>query len=77
MLGERLFFDISSPLTPILVEKVLAASYRRQYWLCVESDMKNMMLGFIKELKSRYDINMKYARCDNARKNKDCEKACK
>ena len=33
------------------------------------------MLSLIKNSKTRYDINVKYARCDNAIENKDFKRA--
>ena len=35
------------------------------------------MLSLIKDLIAKYDINVKYARCDNAGKNENFKRACK
>ena len=39
--------------------------------------LKNLLLGLIKDLKAKYGIHVQYARCDNAGENGDFEMACK
>ena len=81
--GERLCIDISSPT---------AASFGgKHHWLLVvdensdlcwsyflkkKSETTAKMVALIKELKSKYGIEVKYIRCDNAGENDALKRAC-
>ena len=39
--------------------------------------VESVMLTSIKDLKTRYGIHVKYARCENAGENENFERACK
>ena len=74
ILDERLFFDTSSPSTSTFGGKKL--------WLSVAGmdlffkrklQIKNVMLGLIKNLKTNYCIWVRYAQCHNAGESKDFE----
>ena len=77
-----LFFNISSPLTPtfgcrkhwlLVIEN--NTDYAWSYFL--KSKVKNVMLALIKTLKAKYDIQIRYTQCNNARENEDFESICK
>ena len=80
ILGERLFFHISSLLTPTLGGKkhwLLAVEESmenaRSHFLKEKSELKNVMMGLIKNLKTMHDIQLEYLQCDNVRENIDFE----
>ena len=54
-----------------------SSDYAWSYFLKVKLVLRNVMLGFIKEFKSKYGIQVKYAQCVNAGENEDFERACK
>ena len=71
--GERLFFDISSPFTPTLRDKKHclfvvedSTGYAWSYVLKEKFELKNVILGLIKNLKTKYVFQIQYAYCDNA-----------
>ena len=84
ILGEKLFFKVSSPST-------FTFGCKKHFWLLVIEDntdnswtyfskeklkLKNMLLVLIKDLKTKYGIQVKNACCDSAGENDDSEKAC-
>ena len=84
ILGKKLFYDISSPLTPTFGAKkhwllVLEDSthYAWSYLLKEKCEMKNVILGLIKNLKTKNGLQVWYAWCDNAGENEDFEWICK
>ena len=82
-LGERLFIDQSS---------VKAKSYGgSKYWLLVlddasditwssflkkKSDQVEKLVSFLKDLKAKHNVTVKYIRCDNAGENKKLQERC-
>ena len=53
----------------------MAAGYGAIFKRKVE--IKNVILGLINDLKSKYGIQVNYAQCDNAEENENFEMACK
>ena len=81
--GERLFIDISS------VKGVSIGGSK--YWLAIvddftdmtwsmflkqKSEQVNRIIDFIRDLKVKLNLSVKYIRCDNAGENKSLEKRC-
>ena len=42
-----------------------------------KSELKDVVLGFIKNLKIKFGIQVRYTCCNNARENVDFDKSCK
>ena len=83
-LGERLFFDISSPLTPTFGGKKHwlfvvddSSNYVWSFYLKEKSNVVNVMSGLTKYLKNKYNLQVQYLHCDNAGENVAFKKACK
>ena len=81
ILGDRLFFDISSPSTPTFGGKktwLLAMedsnNYAWRFFLKEKSDLAGVMLGSIKNLKNMLNMQAQYLHCDNTGKNVAFEK---
>ena len=84
ILGERLFFDISSPSTltfggkkhwPIVMED--SNDYAWSCFLKEKSDLAAVMSGLTKKLKNKYVMQVQYLHCDNAGENVAFKNACK
>ena len=80
ILGGRLFFDIISPSTPIFGVKchcLLVIDDRNNYiwsfFLKEKSNLVDTVVGLIKNLKNKYDMQVKYLCCNNARENQAFE----
>ena len=84
ILGERLFFDISYPYTPTFDSK--------QHWLLVIDDSSNViwtfflnkksdpvdtMVGLVKNLNNKCNLQVQYFHCNNAGEKVAFKKACK
>ena len=83
ILGEWLFFDISSPSTPTFGGKrhwLLMiddhSDYCWSFFLSEKSDLTQKMIGLIKDLKIKYDIQVQRLQCNNTGENQAFEKAC-
>ena len=83
ILGERLFFNISSPSTPTFGRKrhwLLVvddhSDYSWSFFLTEKSDLTKKMIGLIKDLKTKYNLQVQRLRCNNAGENQAFEKAC-
>ena len=84
ILGERQFFKISSPLTLtfegkkhcLLVIKDIM-DYAWSNFLKEKSELKNVVLGPIKNLNAKYAMLVSYMHLDNAGKNVSFERDCK
>ena len=76
ILGEWLFFNISSHLKPTFKGKKhwLLVDFAWSYFSKEKSELKKMMFGFINDLKTKSGIHVQCARCQNSRKNEDFEK---
>ena len=75
-----MFSDISSPFIPAFGGKkhwLLAleesANHAWSYFLKEKSKLKNVMFVLIKNLKIKYDIQVRYTHCYNAKENVDFE----
>ena len=83
ILGERLFLDISSPLTPTLGGKkhwLLVVEDSRNYslsFILKESDLGCVMLGSIEYLKNEDNIQVQCLCCNNTGESVAFKKACK
>ena len=84
ILGEKLFFDISSHLTLTFGGKkhwllVIddSSNYVWRFFLKEKSDLADIMLGLIENLKDKYNLQVQYLCCDDAGKNITFKKACK
>ena len=82
--GRKVFFDISSCSTPtfrgkkrllLIIEDITNCT--RSNFLKENSDLKNVMMGLIKNLKTKYNIQVQYLCCDNAGEIVDFKRACK
>ena len=73
ILGERLFFDISSPSAPTFGSK--------KQWLLIMDDSSNFIWSFFERelVDSMYGYNLKVEHlcCDNAGENVAFKKTCK
>ena len=76
ILGERLFFDISSPTTPTFGGKrhwlLVIDDYSNYCWSFFsseKSDLTQKMLVLIKDLKTKYNLQVQQFQCDNAGEN--------
>ena len=76
ILRERLFFYISSSWTPIFGGKkhwLLVIddnnSYACSFFLKEKFNLADVMLGLIKNLKNKYNLQVQYLCCNNAREN--------
>ena len=82
--GKKAFFDINSPLTPVIGDKKHwllfiedSSNYSWSFLLEENSDLAGVMLGLIENLKNKYYMHIQYLCCDNAGENVIFEKACK
>ena len=82
--GERLFFNISFSSTPTFGGKkhwlfVIddSSNYIWSFFLKEKLDLAGVMLGLIKLLKNKYNLEVQYLFCDNAGENIALEKAWK
>ena len=82
--GGRLCIDISSPSTKSIGGKQHwllvvddCTDYAWSFFLKQKSDLKDITIALIKELKQAYDIDVKIIRCDNSGENNSLQKACK
>ena len=83
-LGEWLFFDVSSPLTHTfrcekqwLLDMEDSTNCMWSYFLKEKLDLKNVVMGLIKKLKTKYNIWIQYLQFDNVGESVDFERACK
>ena len=83
ILGERLFFDVSSPSTLTFGGKchwLLVidnySTYSWSFFLREKSNLTQKMIGLIKDLKTKYYLQVQWLQCDNAWENQAIEKAC-
>ena len=81
ILGERLFFNISSPATPTFGSKchwLLVIDYYSDYcwsfFLSEKSDLTKKMLVLIKDLKTKYNLQVQQLWCDNVGENQPSNK---
>ena len=81
---ERLFFDIISPSTLtfggknhwlLVIED--STNYIQSYFLKEKSDFTIVTRGLIKNLKTKYNIQVQFLWCDSACENVAFEKNCK
>ena len=84
MLGERLFFNINSSSTAIFRGKkhwlVVMDDSRVCIWsffLKEKSNLVDIMIGSIANLKNKYNMQVQYLFCNNAAENVAFEEACK
>ena len=82
--GEKLLIDISSPKTRSIGGKnhwlLIMDDYTDQTWskfLKEKSELGDVMIEFILELKNKHGIDVKIIRCDNSGENNAFEKQCK
>ena len=82
--GKKFFIDISYPSTISMGCKkhwllVLEDSidYAWSYFLKEKSELEDIMLIFLKYLKSTQGINVRYTNCNNASENESFESVCK
>ena len=75
-LGERLFFDTSTPLTPTFGSKnhwllVMddSSNYIWSFFLKEKSFLVDIMISLIKNLKNDNNLQAQYLYCDNAGEN--------
>ena len=71
LLGERLFFDISSPSTPTFGSKwhwllVIddSSNYIWSFFLKEKSNLADAMVVLIKNLKNKYNLQVQFLHCD-------------
>ena len=83
ILGERLFFDISSTSTPTFGAKrhqLLVfddySDFSWSFFLNEKSDLTQKMVGLIKDLKTKYNWQVQRLQCDNLGGNQAFERAC-
>ena len=77
VLGEMLFFDISSLLSPTFGGKnhCLLIKDRSDFaWSHFKKSESKHMMPLIKDLKALYSVNLKYARYNNSEENEDFER---
>ena len=82
--GERISIDISSPKPTSIGGKkhwLLAvddySDFSWSYFLKKKSELKDHIIGLIKELKAKHGISVKTIRLDNSGENNALEKLCK
>ena len=75
ILGEMLFFNISSPSSPTFWGKMLWLLVMEDinnlvlsFFLKEKSDLAGVMLGLIKTLKNKYNMQVQYLLYDNSQK---------
>ena len=80
ILGEKLFFDISTPSTPSVGGKrhwllVIdnSSDYIWSFFLKENSNLANAMVDLIKNLKDKYSLQVQYLHCNNAGENQAFE----
>ena len=83
-LGERHFFNISSPSTPTSGEKCHwllviynCSDFCWSFFLWEKSDLAQTMLGLINNLKIMFNLQVQCLCCDNAGKNQAFKRTCK
>ena len=83
ILGERLFFDISSPSTPTFGGKhhwlLFIDDYSNYSWsffLKEKSNLVDTMLSLINNLKTKFNLQVQYLYCNNAGENQAFKKTC-
>ena len=83
ILGERLIFNISSPFTLIfgskrhllpIVDEI--SNFIWSFFLKEKSDLVDM-IGLIKHLKNKCNLQVQYFHCNNTGENVSFKKACK
>ena len=52
-------------------------NYLWSYFQKEKLELKNVMMGLIKNLKTKYNIQVQYMCCNNAKENVDFERVCK
>ena len=84
MLGERLFLNISSPSTPTFASKKHwlliiddSSSFILSFFLKEKSDLVDIMIGLIKDLKNKYYLQVQYLCCVDAGENIVFKNGCK
>ena len=84
ILGERFFFNISSPSTPTFGGKKHwllyvdnSSNFNLSCFLKEKSNLVDGMIGLIKNLKNKYNLQVQYLCCDNAGQDIAFQKACK
>ena len=84
ILGERLFFDISSPSTPTfggnwhwLLVMDDSNYYSWSFFLIEKSNSAETIFGLINNLKNKYNLQVQSLHCDNASENQAFEWTCK
>ena len=84
VLGERLFFDISSPSTPTfggnhhwLLVINDCSNYCWSFFLCEKSDLIQTTSVLINNLKTKFNFQVQHLHCNNAGENQAFEKTCK
>ena len=82
ILGKRLFFDISPPSTPTFGSKhhwllVIddCSNYSWSLFLKEKSNLVETMLGLIKSLKIKFNLQVQHLHCNNAGENQTCKKS--
>ena len=84
ILGERLFFDISSLSTPTFGSKKHwllivddSSNFSWHFFLKEKSNLVDAMIGLIKNLKDKYNVQVQYLCYNNAGENVVLKKVCK
>ena len=82
--GRKAFFYISSPTTPTVGTKknwllVIddSTSYVQSFFLKETSNLADIIVGLIKNLKNEYNLQVQYLCCNNTGENIAFKKACK
>ena len=82
--GGRLCIDISSPSTKSIGGKCHwllvvddCTNYAWSFFLKQRSEIKDIVIALIKELKQAYDIEVKTIRCDNSGENNALQRSCR
>ena len=75
------FFYVSSPSTPTFGGKLLiiddSHDFICSFFLKEKSNLADTMVGLIKNLKNKHNLQVQYFCCDNAEENIAFERACK
>ena len=83
ILWKRLFFNISSPWTPIfggmfhwLLVMEDSSNYAWSFYLKEKFDLADVTLGLVKNLKNKINMQIQCLGCDNAGKDVCTQKCC-